>query len=537
MSNSSPSPSPLEPARILVVDDNPATRYSTSHVLRSAKFQVLEAGTGQEALDLINSGVDLVVLDVNLPDINGFDICRQIRADQRTQRVPVIHLSATFVKDVDKVHGLDAGANGYLVHPVEPPVLIATVSAFLRAWKAEQDREALLSSERAARAEAERANQFKDEFLATLSHELRTPLQAIIGWTQLLKTGALNPEDLAEGIKVIERNAQTQAQLISDLLDVARITSGKLRLDVQPVDPIAVVEAALIAVLPAASAKEIKLLKMLDPSAGPISGDPSRLQQVVWNLVTNAVKFTPKGGKVEATLRRIDSHIEIVIADSGQGIPETLLPVIFDRFRQGDASTTRVHGGLGLGLAIAKQLVELHGGQISVESEGLGKGAKFTVKLPLSIANRLRSTPEDPRREAIAEAPLGDMVNLDGVRILIVDDDHDSRKMLARILQNCGAVTQDLDSARLVSGAVQEFQPHVLISDLGMPNQDGFELIRTLRAAGHTSQQIPAIALTGFARSEDRRRALLAGFQAHMAKPVDPRELAAAIATLVGRTG
>lgn len=521
--------------KILVVDDNPATRYSTSHVLRSAKFQVVEAGTGKEALDLVRAGVDLVVLDVNLPDMNGFDICRTIRADEHTQRIPVIHLSATFVKDVDKVHGLDAGANGYLVHPVEPPVLIATVSAFLRAWKAEQDREALLISERAARAEAERANQFKDEFLATLSHELRTPLQAIIGWTQLLKAGSLNEQDLAEGIKVIERNAQTQAQLISDLLDVARITSGKLRLDVQPVDPIAVVDAALIAVLPAATAKDIKLLKMLDPAAGPISGDPSRLQQVVWNLVTNAVKFTPKGGKVEATLRRVNSHIEITIADSGQGISDDLLPVIFDRFRQGDASTTRAHGGLGLGLAIAKQLVELHGGQIAAESHGSGQGAKFTVTLPLSIANRSQASPKAARSETASETPLGEMVNLDGVRILIVDDDNDSRNMLVRILQNCGAQTMNLDGADLVTNTVQEFQPHVLVSDLGMPTQDGFDLIRNLRGAGYTGQQLPAIALTGFARPEDRRRALLAGFQAHLAKPVDPRELTAAIAALIGR--
>jgi signal transduction histidine kinase len=527
----------LANSRVLVVDDNPATRYSTSRVLKSAGFQVLEAGTGTEGLTIVGNGVDLVVLDINLPDIDGFEVCRRIRASESLTRLPVVHLSATFVKDVDKAHGLDVGANGYLTHPVEPPVLIATVSAFLRAWRAEQEREALLVSERAAREEAERANRFKDEFLATLSHELRTPLQAIIGWTQLLKTGNLDPQDLAEGIRVIERNAQTQTQLISDLLDVARITSGKLRLDVQPVDPSTVVEMALVTVMPAAQARGIRIQKMLEPSAGTINGDPARLQQVVWNLVNNAVKFTPKGGKVEVTLRRVNSHIEIAVADNGPGIDPELLLRIFDRFQQVDATITRSHGGLGLGLAIAKQLVELHGGQISAYSEGPGTGSKFTVILPLSVT---KSSAVDDAAAVVAGRPHDsgvDTVKLDGVRVLIVDDDNDSRNMLVRLLKNCGAEIRDLNGAARVIAAVQEFRPHLLISDLGMPSVDGFELIRSIRAAGHAVQTLPAIALTGFASSDDRRRALLAGFQAHMAKPVDPRELTAAIATLLGRTG
>ena len=527
----------IKHSRVLVVDDNPATRYSTSHVLKNAGFQMLEATTGQEALDLVLQDVDLVVLDVNLPDFDGLEVCRRIRADQRCCRVPVIHLSATFVKDIDQVQGFDAGANGYLVHPVEPPVLVATVSAFLRAWKAEQDREALLVSERAAREEAERANHFKDEFLATLSHELRTPLQAIIGWTQLLKTGDLDPEDLREGIKVIERNAQTQNQLISDLLDVARITSGKLRLDVQPVDPAAVIEAAVVAVLPAAQAREIKIHKLLDSDAGPIEGDPSRLQQVIWNLLNNAVKFTPKAGRVSIMLRRIDSHIEISVSDNGAGIDPALLPNVFERFRQGDASMTRSHGGLGLGLAIAKQLVELHGGTIAAASGGKGLGAKFTVTLPLSATRRPATAPKSPLSEPISDAASNDTVDLKGVRVLVVDDDNDSRNMLTRTLQGCGAETRDLNSASEVLAVLADYQPHVLISDLGMPNQDGFELIRRIRTGGFPASSLPAIALTGFARSEDRRRALLAGFQTHFAKPVDTRELTAAIATLIGRTG
>jgi len=527
---------PSNPVRILVVDDNPAGRYSTTRVLKSVGWEIIEAATGTEALSLIESEVALVILDVNLPDIDGFEVCRRIRANERTARIPVIHLSATFVKDVDRIHGLEVGADGYLVHPVEPPVMIATVKAFLRARQAEEDRERLLGSERAARAEAERANQIKDDFLATLSHELRAPLQAIIGWIQLLKTGMLSAEDAANAVNVIERNAQAQAQMIADLLDISRITSGKLRLDVQHVDPIALIDAAIIAVLPAATARNIRITKTLDTSVGAVLGDPSRLQQVLWNLVTNAVKFTQKGGQIEVTSRRVDTNIEISIADNGQGIDAELLPRIFDRFLQGDASSTRTHGGLGLGLAIARQLIELHGGQISAASEGLGRGAKFTITLPLSL---------EGRRENVALAPatstttvdniLSRDVRLDGVRVLLVDDDKDARQMLTRALQSFGAVTLDSEGMSHALESMSSFNPHILLSDLGMPNHDGFELIQSVRAMGRTANELPAIALTGFARPEDRDRALLAGFQIHVAKPIDPRELVAAIATLIGR--
>ena len=527
---------PNDPVRILVVDDNPAGRYSTAHILRSVGWTVLEAATGTDALALINSEVDLVVLDVNLPDIDGFEVCRRIRGHEQTARIPVIHLSATFVTDVDKVHGLEVGADGYLVHPVEPPVLIATVKAFLRARQAEDDRERLLISERAAREEAERANQIKDDFLATLSHELRTPLQAIIGWTQLLKTGSLSPNETSEAVTVIERNAQAQAQMIADLLDISRITSGKLRLDVQPVDPVAIVEAAVIGILPAANARNIRIVKILDPSAGPVLGDPARLQQVVWNLVNNAVKFTPKAGKVDVSLRQIDSIVEISIADNGQGIDPALLPRIFDRFNQGDASTTRTHGGLGLGLAIVRQLVELHGGRVTAESAGPGLGAKFTVTLPLSVCSRREKTSQPSTTSTSgADTNVADTVRLDGVRVLLVDDDSDSRQMLSRVLQNFGAITLDANSMAKAVSLLESFSPHILVSDLGMPNHDGFELIRRIRGMGRGANDLPAIALTGFAGPEDRHRALLAGFQVHVAKPVDPRELTAAIATLIGK--
>jgi signal transduction histidine kinase len=522
-------------AHILVVDDNPATRYSTSRVLRGAGFTVVEAATGNEGLQLVRSGVDLVVLDVNLPDIDGFEVCRQIRQVDALRFLPVVHLSATFVTDDAKAHGMDVGANGYLVHPVEPLVLIATISAFLRAWRAEQERNALLESERAARAEAERANQFKDEFLATLSHELRTPLHAIIGWTQLIKTNSLSADEIAEGISVIERNAQAQSQMIADLLDVSRITTGKLRLDVQPVDPSSTIEAALVAVLPAATAKGIRVTKSLDATAGPILGDPSRLQQIVWNLVNNAVKFTPKGGKIDIALKRFETHIELSVADNGQGIDSNQLTRIFDRFHQGDASITRTHGGLGLGLAISKQLVELHGGQISAESAGPGQGACFRVTLPVATAASKADAAEKARELAASPKPRKrDYIRLDNVRVLLVDDDRDARQMLSRTLEACGAQVVAIEGAAHSLTTISTFKPQVLISDLGMPNRDGYQLIQEVRSSGHSAESLPAIALTGFARPEDRRRALLAGFQMHMSKPVDPQELAAAVAMLIG---
>jgi CheY-like chemotaxis protein len=326
--------------------------------------------------------------------------------------------------------------------------------------------------------------------------------------------------------------------MIADLLDVSRITSGKLRLDVQPVDPAAMVESALSAVMPAAAAKEIRVQKMLDPTAGPISGDPARLQQVMWNLVNNAVKFTPKNGKIQVTLRRIESHIEISVSDSGQGIDPALLPTIFDRFQQGDASTTREHGGLGLGLAIAKQLVEMHGGTITAESDGLGKGATFRVSVPISVADKAKM---DAKNSSLPNdgGPIyaGELVDLTGVRVLLVDDDADSRTLLRRILSATGAELFDASSASQALAEINEVRPNVLVSDIGMPGQDGFSLIREIRAKGYSFKDLPAIALTAFASADDRRRTMMAGFQVHVAKPVDPRELTAIIATLLGRTG
>jgi signal transduction histidine kinase len=522
-------------AIILVVDDNIAGRYATAHVLRSAGWNVVESATGRDALEKVNNQeFDLIILDVNLPDIDGFEVCRIIRSNEKHTRLSVIHLSATFVSDVYKIQGLETGADGYLIHPVEPPVLIATVRAFLRARAAEADREKLLISERAAREEAEKANQIKDDFLATLSHELRTPLHVIVGWIQLLKSGMLSAEDTAEAINVIDRNAQAQAQMIADLLDISRITTGKLRLDVQPLNPATIVEAAVLGIIPTATAKDIRITRNIDIEPTTITADPSRLQQVVWNLVNNALKFTPPQGHITVSLQKVNSYIEITVADSGIGIDTNLLPKIFDRFHQGDSSTTRCYGGLGLGLAIARQLVELHGGQIKAESTGLDQGSKFTVLLPVTLTPQQNDQiPAMSSSLTITESGKPHEIRLKGVRILLVDDDPDARKMLIHMLTNCGADIRDASCMKDGLKIIEEFKPQILLSDVGMPEHDGYEFISRVRTAGYTAKMMPAIALTAFARPEDRYRALLTGFQSHLSKPVDSRELTAAIATLI----
>ena len=648
-----PGRTAADPARIVVIDDNPATLYATSHVLRAAGFTVTEGSTGQQALEFAGRGTDLLLLDVNLPDIHGFDVCRRLRHDPRTTRLPVIHVSATFVKEINKAEGLDAGGDGYLTHPVEPPVLVATVNAFLRARRAEdemraseakfkaifenapsgillldqhltylevnpamcgllgrareevvgkqlstflplgtstdpeeigralegkgswrgafplrktddtlvhlewyisahsfpgvrlavvtditeriwleRERSDLLASERAARGQAERASYLKDEFLGTLSHELRAPLNSILLWTQMLLQRVGDIEQVTRGLTAIERNTKMQAQLISDLLDVSGIISGKLRLDVQPLDLAATVKSALEGLVPAIDAKELHLNTWFDPRVGMISGDPARLQQVVWNLVNNASKFTPKGGRIDIRLERIDSHVEFTVTDTGQGVVPELLPYLFERFRQGEVSSKRVNGGLGLGLAIVKHIVEMHGGIVAASSAGPGQGAKFTVRLP-SVASF--DEPAHPP-SATDAAQTGEFARLEGVRVLIVDDDVDTCSVMSRILTETGAIVRTANHVEAGLVEIEQFDPQVLVSDIGMPERDGYDLIREVRARGHSYQMLPAIALTALAGPQDRRRALLAGYQVHVAKPVDVSELIAAIAALIGRT-
>jgi hypothetical protein len=395
-------------------------------------------------------------------------------------------------------------------------------------------------TQRLARTEAERAGRIKDEFLATVSHELRTPLHAILGWTQIMRRNQELSAKIVEGLSVIERNARSQAQIINDLLDMSGIISGKVRLDVQSADLASIVEAAIDTVRPAAEAKGIRLQAVLDPLARPVRGDPNRLQQVFWNLLTNAVKFTPKGGRVSVSLERVNSHLELNFSDTGEGIDAAFLPHVFDRFRQGDSAADRRHGGLGLGLSIVKQLVELHGGTIRVKSAGTGMGASFRVALPLMAAIEeprgvMSHHPAGPAyREPTPGTPR---VTLAGLRVLVVDDEPDARALIRHLLEECDAIVMTAGSAEEALIILDREPQDLLISDIGMPIEDGYRLIQRVRALSGDLGRTPAIALTAYARVEDRVRAIEAGYQMHLAKPVEPLELVAMVASWQRNTG
>jgi signal transduction histidine kinase/DNA-binding response OmpR family regulator len=403
--------------------------------------------------------------------------------------------------------------------------------------QAEEERARLLVLEQSAREEAEQANRTKDEFLATLSHELRTPLSAILGWSHLVRTGKLDEQQLTRAFETIERNARSQAQLIDDLLDVSRIITGKLQIESQPVNLSSVVEAAIDAVRPAFEAKDIKFEVVMEPCACLVPGDANRLQQIFWNLFSNAVKFTPPGGQVRVQVKRVEPEVKISVTDSGIGIKPDFLPFIFDRFRQADGSTTRAHGGLGLGLAIVKHLVQLHQGRVNVESKGLDQGATFIITLPLASAARIGDLENTTvlQREGNG-LPDGFSELLDGLRILVVDDEFDSRELITAILTRCGSEVRCTESAAEALRAFRDWKPDLLVSDIGMPKEDGYCLIRKLRKMkSKWAREIPAVALTAYATVEDRSRALDAGFQVHVPKPIDPEVLVRSIAGASGR--
>jgi PAS domain S-box-containing protein len=400
---------------------------------------------------------------------------------------------------------------------------------------ANRQKDELLASERHARGEVERAGRMKDEFLANLSHELRTPLNAILGWAQILGNKPTQ-QDLSQGIEIIERNARSQVQIIEDLLDMSRIISGKIRLEVQRFDLATVVRAAVETVKPAAEAKGVRLHTVLDALASPVSGDPNRLQQVFWNLLTNAIKFTPKGGRVQVLLERVNSHLEVSVIDSGEGIAPEFLPYVFDRFRQADAGKTRRHSGLGLGLAIVKQLVELHGGTVRAKSGGAGQGSTFIVSLPLTVVHPEFDPEGERRHPTVGKVPLiiDTCVEIEGVKVLIVDDEPDARMLVKRVLEDCQAVVSTASSAAEATELLKQSPPDIIISDIGMPGEDGYAFIKRVR--GLSPDQgglVPAIALTAYARAEDRMAAMLAGFEQYLVKPVEPAELITLVSVLV----
>ncbi|MGV3708554.1 MAG: response regulator [Gemmatimonas sp.] len=515
---------------ILIVDDNPATRYSTARILRHSGYVINEVSTGAGGVKAaMENHVDLVVLDIDLPDIDGFEVCRRIRANAATRRVRVIYLSASFMDDSHKVQGFEAGADAFLNHPVEPAVLIATVAALLRARAIEYELEQLLEREQTARAEAERANRAKDDFLATLSHELRSPLTAIVGWAEVARLQSEDHPQIQNALQVIERNAKLQSQLISDLLDISRITTGSFRMDMAPVWLSDIMKTSVDSLQASAEKRRIVLEYSIDNTVGAVRGDSARLYQIISNVLSNAIKFSETGGVVKATLRKAtDDVAEIVIEDSGRGIPASVLPRVFDRFWQEDTTSRRSHGGLGIGLSIVKHLTEMHGGSVVAVSDGEGLGSRFTLTLPLLPSDVVMPDPahNTGEMEAIGHAML------ESIRVMLIDDEPDGREWVRLMMANAGAETMDVGSVDEALSAVDTFDPHVIVSDLGMPGKNGFDFVTELRERGHGAARLPVLALSAFASADDKMRALEAGFQSFMSKPPDAQELLRAVRRL-----
>lgn len=555
-------------ARILVVDERPDKRLTYASVLEGLDAEVVTAASGEEALTLALEGsFAVILLDVRMSGIDGLETASLLRRHRHTRNAPIIFVTSD-PDEVQSARAYQLGAVDYILAPLVAPVLRTKVSVFLDSFRAqaalartnqelesrvrertaelersnerlqseiaerlraENEREALLAREKLLRIQAEELSRLKDEFLATMSHELRTPLNAIFGWITLLRTRRLDEATQARALETIERNARTQKRLIEDLLDVSRIVSGKIAIELVEVDPRRVVEGAIATMQPAAQAKGVRLVPLLEPASGTIRADFARLQQVVCNLLSNAIKFTPSAGTVEVILRAHAEEIEIAVADSGQGIKPEFLPHVFDRFRQEDGSISRRHGGLGLGLAIVRHLVDLHAGAVDAYSEGEGRGARFVVRLPLGKPRR-----EDPREAPAGAAPRRSL--LEHVRVLVVDDDPNARELVSSALQEFGATVQSTESGQDALTQLFAQRPDVLIADLGMPGMDGYALIEQVRAIEpDLGGRTPAIALTAYASARDRQRALEAGYQHHLAKPIEPQEIARIVAALSGR--
>ncbi|MDH0866110.1 response regulator [Mitsuaria sp. GD03876] len=654
--------------RLLVVNDDPIGRYTTVRLLNAAGFPTIEAGTGAEALLAADQRPSAVVLDIHLPDIDGFELCRRLRAQETTFRLPVIHLTAAYLTDEDKVRGLDAGADAYLTHPVEPAVLVSTIQALVRTRAAEEamrrseakfravyaqapggicllkagdgtvldanpamlallglgadaaqaivgrpltdfvpasglaaarafvaalgseglrsefplqsaqalavpvewtasppiepgvcmamaadmsqrlliarQRQELLDRERSARGEAERLSRMKDDLIAVLSHELRTPLNAIMGWTHVLQRHS-PPDLLAKGLGAIDRNVSIQARMIADILDMSRLNLGKLPLARERVEAGAVVRAAVAAIQHTMDDSGHRLELDLEDEATMLLADSGRLQQVIWNVLGNAAKFSPRDSTITLAMRAADAGVRLEVRDQGQGIAPEFLPHVFDRFTQSDAAGSRQHGGLGLGLAIVKSLIEAHGGWVDVRSEGRGLGTAIRFWLPgADTAPALLEDDTGPGGLSSfgtlgpavdPSGPDGAPVSLAGLRVLVVDDDVDAAAMLKLILVDRGARVTAVNGADEALLALAGHAFDLLISDIGMPGRDGYELVRDIRALETPGERLPAIALTAFSRDVDRQQALQAGFDAHLAKPLRPQLLMRLVEQVAGK--
>lgn len=541
--------------RILILAPTGRDAAMTARFLDEASLPAKVCNTIEELCEEVTNGSGLAFLTGEALTKEALRCLIEALAEQPTwSDFPLIVLTSGGAENpanADALSALGAAGNVTLIErPVRLMTLLSTIRSALRArsrqydvrdhlnreTRAREERERLLMLERTARAEAETASRLKDEFLATVSHELRTPLTAVLGWIHILRGGQLDEQSARRALETIERNARSQNQLIEDLLDVSRIITGKIRLDVRLVDPASLIESAIEAVLPAAEAKEIRVRKRLDAAVGSISGDPARLQQVVWNLLSNAIKFTPRGGRVEVCVKHVNSQLEISIADSGDGIKKEFLPFVFDRFRQADGTTSRQYGGLGLGLAIVRHLVELHGGTVQAASDGVGEGSVFTVKLPvLPVYQRETNIEREPATEREAQPAVVYPDNLAGLEVLVVDDEADTLELIKVLLGQCGAEVTTARSSAEALELLKGSQPDVIVSDIGMPAEDGFEFIRKVRLLPpERGGKIPAVALTAYARAEDRLRVLRSGYQMHISKPVELAELVAVVAN-VGR--
>ncbi|HEV8548355.1 MAG TPA: response regulator, partial [Polyangiaceae bacterium] len=478
---------------------------------------------------------DVLVLDWHMPALSGLDVCRFLRQTHDEATLPILILTATGGQD-DLVEGLSVGANDFVGKSFDPAELLARVGTLARSRKLHDRLRHTELTTRRAREAADEANRAKDAFLATVSHELRTPLNSILGWSRLLKEGKLDDATRMRGLETIERNARIQVQLIEDLLDTTRVISGKLQLESSRTDFATVVRNAVDSIRPAAEHRAIELSLAVEPGRYVFSADSDRLHQAVSNLLTNAVKFTSAGGSIHVSLRHDGSSVELSVRDTGKGISGAFLPHVFDRFRQEDETTTRRQAGLGIGLALVKHIVTAHGGQIGADSRGEGLGATFTIRLPYSEAPRSRDVETDrpsPAPSAPSTTlPLGKLMN---ARILIVEDDDDARDLLATVLTRQGAVVDAAASSAEALLCIERQVPDLIMSDIGLPSDDGYQLLQAIRARGIPADRLPAIALTAYSRREDQRLAEQAGFQAHVAKPVEPARLIAVAAELVSR--